>query len=642
MPSNTNMEESHYRSRSRASSGRSEAHRSPTRSSSRPDRTAGSSPHRFETGDRSLSQARGWRASAVDTESRVADYERPRRLSIEGDRYDRDRRGAHTDHNPSRRRGLEYDPPAEKSLDTWGHRDHRSNYNSYRYDQHDHRSEYSQPRRYDRNPSYNDTYLTEKGPEGHGVHRHSQAQDRWHSSSQEQLNSRRREPPYNNRYQPQAQTSTWPQGNQDTGWPDANTNSGSRTLHEDGQGRDRYQEKDSSQSWKGVGQGRSDSQRPVEPNPWPPTDEGQASRYAPQGSQGLTPGNGLGSHKNENPRSRSQGSQHRSPRLDRYVPSPSPPREESKQLKRSGSPTLSPNDRSQNGSRSKKARVEPQPPLPPITTDIVMQSVDSEKIPPPPRDTPPEPPADEDIPAAPPSSAPDVQVGHTEADQVNMNLVSGISSSALQPENQPENPANVQILQIPSTGQGLPVVTALPEPTAAETLSVASSSVEMRPPISKTSVKVEVIPEKITSPLKPSSPMVQHVRSPTPPAWSPNVPGSGSSGAVWKGNSPLPGQLSPKGPNITMQDMSSPPRAPTPNPNLNFSFLDYHTPAHSGNNTPLINRAIFVRQKGQRLDPKDDAAAYERRLIGVTKLDDFNMPTGNDKKEATLGKGTFG
>ncbi|KAJ9125387.1 hypothetical protein QFC22_000347 [Naganishia vaughanmartiniae] len=311
-----------------------------------------------------------------------------------------------------------------------------------------------------------------------------------------------------------------------------------------------------------------------------------------------------------------------------------------KPLKRSGSATLSPNDRFQNGSRSKKAKVELEPSLPLMTiTDVAMQSADSAVIPSPPRDAPPEPPAEEDIPAAPPSPAPQVAVGHTDAMKMATGQTSGNSPSALGPED-----TNTQISPIKSGNNGLPVGAAFSDPTvSSESRLVANSSSETWSSTLNVPGKSEVASERIASPFKPSSFARPHTGTPRTPPWSPNIPEAPAPGTVFKGNSPVPGQVSPSAPSITMQDMGSPPRAPTPNPNLTFSFLDYHTPAHSGSNTPLVtNKTFFVRKKGERLDPKDDAAAYERQLIGVTKLDDFIMPTGSDKKEATLGKGTFG
>ncbi|KAJ9109044.1 hypothetical protein QFC21_000370 [Naganishia friedmannii] len=642
-PAVTNMDESHQRFRPKGSSGRSEKQRSPTRSSSRPARTAGSSPNRDDSGGWSSSHTEGWRLEAEGKEPRGQRHDRLRRMSPEGDSYDLNRLGRHPDRKPQQRGGLDYGTSPVASVDTRGPRDHRSRDIPYRYDRSDNRSDYSQTRQHiDRHDNYIPAshYVADNGPGGYVSQRQPYTQDRRHIPSPESLNSRRHESTYNGRNRAPVRTSTYPENQYIPGRENANATSSYPASRDDPQGwNSHYPDRNIPQARYGAGQGRPEHQRPVERHPRPPHNEGQANRYLHQGSQDPTPGNDLGHRKNGSLQGQAQGPEHLSPRPERRALSPSTSREEYRQLKRSGSATLSPNDRFQNGSRSKKAKVEPEASLPPITTDVVMQSADSEVIPPPPRETPPEPPADEDIPAAPPSPASEMPVSHTNANQVEIRQALGDPTpSALQPENVTTTP----IPPISFADNAVPAVTALWEPSVTEPLLVAPSSSEILPPPLKVPARFKIAPERVVSPLIASSLVEQNVKSPIPPPWSPNVPGPTAPGTVFRTNSPLPGQLSPGAPSITMQGMSSPPRAPTPNPNLTFSFLDYHTPAHSGNNTPLVNKTFFVRKKGERLDPKDDAAAYERQLIGVTKLDDFDMPTGNDKKEATLGKGTFG
>jgi hypothetical protein len=129
-----------------------------------------------------------------------------------------------------------------------------------------------------------------------------------------------------------------------------------------------------------------------------------------------------------------------------------------------------------------------------------------------------------------------------------------------------------------------------------------------------------------------------------PPAWSPVLPASpvisaSQAGTVWRQTSPL--MQSPVMPAVSTENTGEPSRAPTPNPNAGFSLLDLKTP-FSNDDTLSADRSTFMRRKGDKLDPADDLKAYNKKFVGIARLEEFIMPTGADKKEATLGKGTFG
>lgn len=129
-----------------------------------------------------------------------------------------------------------------------------------------------------------------------------------------------------------------------------------------------------------------------------------------------------------------------------------------------------------------------------------------------------------------------------------------------------------------------------------------------------------------------------------PPAWSPVLPASpvipaSQAGTVWRQTSPM--MQSPLMPAGSTQNTGDPSRAPTPNPNAAFSLLDLQTRFSNGDTLPA-DRSTFMRRKGDKLDPADDLKAYNKKFVGIARLEDFIMPTGADKKEATLGKGTFG
>lgn len=145
------------------------------------------------------------------------------------------------------------------------------------------------------------------------------------------------------------------------------------------------------------------------------------------------------------------------------------------------------------------------------------------------------------------------------------------------------------------------------------------------------------IPALVTPVYSPAVPVpaASHPSSPVFPA--------SQAATVWRQTSPRP-QSSPTMPEGAVQSFQDPSRAPTPNPNATFSLLDLRTPAVNGEGQQLssLDKEAFIRRKGEKLDPADDVKAYGKNFTGVARLDDFIMPTGADKKDATLGKGTFG
>jgi hypothetical protein len=144
------------------------------------------------------------------------------------------------------------------------------------------------------------------------------------------------------------------------------------------------------------------------------------------------------------------------------------------------------------------------------------------------------------------------------------------------------------------------------------------------------------IPVAVTPEYSPAVPALAafHPSSPVLPA--------SQAATVWRQTSPRP-QSSPTMPAGAVQSFEDPSRAPTPNPNASVSLLDFRTPAANGaGQSSVPGKESFIRRKGDKLDPADDVKAYDKNFTGVAKLDDFIMPTGADKKDATLGKGTFG
>ncbi|KAJ9109772.1 hypothetical protein QFC19_002002 [Naganishia cerealis] len=614
------------RSRSRGSSGRSELARSPTGSFSRPAQVANAVTHQSENGDRPFGQSDPWRSSGDDAPRRSQPYNRPRQRSREDDSYHLDRR------EPPRRRGLDYEATEDASMDTSDYRGYRPESNSYRYDRQEHRNErYPSQRGPNRNFNYEglrDTWTADDEPNEYGSYHQSHAYDRRPPPSQEQPKGRW--PAYKDSSQQQTQRSTSFDSNRKSSWDDGIASQSSRAARGDDAGWNRQPERNSDQRGWRVAQ--SNSHPEPRSNAWPASSGETAAGFARHRKQGdHPPGKGHSAQRNGTARDQAEEYRHLSPRPDQRALPPS--RENHKALKRSGSATLSPNEQSQNGSRSKKPKVEVEPSSPRTKADVIMHSAEA-RVPSPPRDTPPEPPAEENIPPPPPFE-PSVSEPNATSIEADMQLDDPPKVT------QAEIVTHAEDDSIRRPGNAMPAVAVLPEPTVTDPLSVVGHSAEAESSGLQVLANTQEAPLRTVSSFKASSPMRDPMKSPTPPQWSPNLPAA-LPGTVWKGNSPLPGQASPKVPSITMEDMSIPSRAPTPNPNLTFSFLDYHTPAHSGSNTPLVNKTFFIRKKGERLDPKDDEAAYDRELLGVTKLDDFDMPTGNDKKEATLGKGTFG
>ena len=91
------------------------------------------------------------------------------------------------------------------------------------------------------------------------------------------------------------------------------------------------------------------------------------------------------------------------------------------------------------------------------------------------------------------------------------------------------------------------------------------------------------------------------------------------------------------------QSSGDPSRPPTPNRNPTYSLHELRTPAVDSELTASVpDKEFFIRRKGDKLDSADDFRVYHKIFMGTSRLDDYIMPTGADKKDATLGKGTFG
>lgn len=321
-------------------------------------------------------------------------------------------------------------------------------------------------------------------------------------------------------------------------------------------------------------------------------------------------------------------------------------RDETTSLKRPASPLPVPEDRSAGAPLNKRQRVDSEPTK--DRTETPQQDMQMSELPSLPPDAPPGPPEDE-IPPAPPSPPPAPPPEPSESSAMELDLPVPPSVSVRQVEGPSVLPDGSAALQD------------LPSETAPVELEVtggasAMSIIEDAPAVmAESEIEANTVTAQSTESLAvPGAPVPMAIINPIPPLYSPALPppvpslatspviSASQAGTVWRQLSPMP-RSSPTMPAGVVQSFSDPSRATTPNPNAAFSLEDFYTPATNGEGLASgTDKEVFIRRKGDKLDPADDLKAFHKIFEGTARLDDFIMPTGADKKDATLGKGTFG
>lgn len=328
-----------------------------------------------------------------------------------------------------------------------------------------------------------------------------------------------------------------------------------------------------------------------------------------------------------------------------------PGTEQTASRKRSGSPSLKrpgstihkPRERSPDEPLNKRPRIEMVPPKAERTERFQqdVQMADSTSMPSVARPGPPE----DDIPPAPPSPPP-----------------------APPPEPSGSDAMAIEPLASPMVSTG----NALNESTDTKDVSMLSTTAPVKREVSGESIAMAEdaiaaaqIPDRqlgdnpigtqnAESLVVPGAPVPMGVLNSITPVYSPVLPPPAASvpsspvipasqaGTVWHQTSPMQ-QSSPVMEAGVTQCSGDPSRPPTRNRNSTYSLHELRTPAvHSELTASVPDKEFFIRRKGDKLDSADDLRVYHKIFMGTSRLDDYIMPTGADKKDATLGKGTFG
>lgn len=568
-----------------------------------------------------------WKASEEGSFPRSrSEHEPSNRHHREDPSHRNDRRGLPYDYGQPSRQGLDYGAPEEAGEPA--HREHRSRHD--RYNSHHHGRSHGHSYRDDHEQEGGRSYanLNQTGAFSDNEDRPrpppllAETYDGRVRGSQDQR-LRRRSPSYGEYGQrpphqggqrnPASQAPNAAARHINTGWEDASPN---HNEH-------RRKVEDEIPVWERP----HANQRGYDREPGPRGDRNSRSQHgwASHDRGRHAYGNNYrkgDSYPQEKPRAQAEEYRHLSPKRE---PGDMPIKEELNPLKRSGSPLAPMEERVEGEPVTKRQRLESEEPreaqrtadstestwgaVPSLLADV------SAPLP------------VEDIPPAPPSPPPRMADAISSSNGASAALAAGSPMQIETPESAPVNRTPI-----------LPVNEAMPaeaQPAAALAPSQVSITVI---PANNVGTDVAAAEKQTMTAVSP-----QELAPLIPPAWSPVLQPSpvvppSQTGTVWRQNSPM--MQSPVIPAGTTQ-AEVPSRAATPNPNFAFSLLDLRTPVANGD-VMASDRSTFMRRKGDKLDPADDLKAYNKKFVGIARLEDFIMPTGADKKEATLGKGTFG
>lgn len=612
-------DESRHRSQSRGTAGDAASVRSHSRSSSRHSPPPAASQRKDQSEFTARTGADSWKPTDEGSYSRSrSDHGPSSRPHREDTSHRHDRRGLPYEYSQPSRKGLDYGAAEDRTEPV--HREPRSRYD--RYDSHHHDRSSNRPHRDDYEQDGGRVYpnLNQTGALGDDEdrprppHLSGDMYDRRDRGSQEQR-PRRRSPSYGAFGQRPSQQEGQPSRYNGTGWGDApfgqNDHGSAIDDGTPGWGRPHGSQRHLDREAEPRGDWSSRRHQGWEA----PQDRGRhghGNSYRTNGNHPAT---------SDWPRGQAEEYRHLSPKRERQEVSV---KDESNPLKRSGSPLAPLEDRAKGEPVTKRQRVATEEP-----NDVQATANQPEStwgaLPSLPSDAP-APLPDEDIPPAPPSPP------HTE-DMAGSGNGANVVSTA-------DSPMQIETPDVPpARTPNQPDVEAVavePQPVA----NVAPPRVSITvTPANNVGADAAAGDERTetTAPLSELAPLI-------PPAWSPVLPPSpvvpaSQAGTVWRQTSPM--MQSPVMPSGTIQN-EDPSRAPTPNPNFAFSLLDLRTPVANGGDPMASDRSTFMRRKGEKLDPADDLKAYNKKFVGIARLDDFIMPTGADRKEATLGKGTFG
>lgn len=567
-----------------------------------------------------------WKPSDTSPYSRPRpEHERPNRHHREDTTHNHDRRGLPYEYSKPVRRGLDYGATEEAEPVHRESRSHQDRHISQRYDRPSNR-----PYRNDYQKEGNREYANNGHPDDDQrplpPHFQGEPYDRRSGGSQEQR-SRRRSPSYAEyAHRPATQEGQWNPASQEantTSRHNTGLDNASFSQNEPGSAID-----DETPGWRRPYAGQRNYDREAEPRgDWIARRQHGWDASQDRGRHGYGNnyrGNGSYPASNDRPRGEAEEYRHLSPKRERPEV---PVKDGLNPLKRSGSPLEPLKDPIEGEPATKKQRLEPNE----LTRTAETLNPQSARgaVPYVPFDAPPGPP-DEDAPPAPPLSPPPPPPADI-----------GVASDGTNAPPQADSPMHVETPDEPPVAH-TPIERAVEE-VAAETQSRVDVA---PPPVSitvtpannvSTDVSGEERQNETSAPFSELAPLI-------PPAWSPVLPASpvisaSQAGTVWRQTSPM--VQSPVIPAGSTENTGDPSRAPTPNPNAGFSLLDLKTP-FSNDDTLSADRSTFMRRKGDKLDPADDLKAYNKKFVGIARLEEFIMPTGADKKEATLGKGTFG
>ncbi|GHJ85431.1 hypothetical protein NliqN6_1833 [Naganishia liquefaciens] len=264
-----------------------------------------------------------------------------------------------------------------------------------------------------------------------------------------------------------------------------------------------------------------------------------------------------------------------------------------------------------------------------------------------PTDAPPGPPVD-DPPPAPPSPPPAPPPEHSHADAMDIhpsapNFVAIVNDNALLKESaDPENVSKASAPDFAKQGGSSETIAKSVHATGAQQIPDSQFEANSIGAQNAESFEVPGAPVAMTM-LNPITPIYSPVL-PQPAASVPSSPMIPASQAATLSRQPSPRQqISIAKEAGTAPNSAEPSRPPTPNPNSSYSLRELLTPAQNGEFAASTHdKDPFIRRKGDKLDSTDDLRVYHKIFMGTSRLDNYIMPTGADKKDATLGKGTFG